>query len=499
MIRLPRIPSLLGLLALASCATMPTVYADRPVVERADDDRPVPQPEERVFISELYSADIYVRRELVKAMDPRRVPEAADINVLDEVPVSSWFHHDPKLENYATKGPPVPPWTLELGRASPSGRDDAMVIEDARGVPYELVYDPPGNEGQTTGTMAIASRLVHALGYRTPEVHVVRDGEGRRAAAMQWPVGADLGPTPIANSRDDDPNDRIVHADRRTLRAIWVMAAWLQIGRIRPRMLRDVYVGQDGKGHVQHFVVGLDGALGVDHFRAAERFARDPDREESNFFFRVFTLGLSPKPPGILPSAPHPSAGLLAEHVDPASYVVDPPFEPNDRALASDRYWMAKRIAAIPAETMDRALDAAKLSTTATTWLRERLELRRADIVAWGFDLTTPCEAITVWKRSRGRAQLLLRDLDILDGFVPSVERTYRWRVVERDGATVVPWNTTFALGPVTPLMLSAETLKHDYLVMEIWGQRQHIDLPRPLRVHLRVRDGEAQIAAVRH
>lgn len=494
-----RIPSLLGLLALAACATMPTVYADRPPVLEAGDDRPIPQPEVRVFISELYDADIYVRRELVKTMDPRRVPDAADVNVLDEVPVSSWFHDDQALTTYAPQGPPVAPWTLHLGGESPSGRDDAVTIEDARGVPYELIYDAQGRLGQTTGTMAIASRLVHALGYRTPEVHVVRDGEGRRVAAMQWPIGVDLGPTPIASTREDDPNDRIVHVNRRSLRAIRVMAAWLQIGQIKPRMLRDAYVGEDGKGHVQHFIVGLGGALGVDHFEAAERFARNPDREESNFFFRVFTLGLSPKPPGILPSAPHASSGLFAEHVDPQSYPVGPPFEPHDRVQPPDRYWMAKRVAAVPDQTLKRALDAGELPKEATRWLRERLDRRRADVVAWGFDLTTPCEVVTVWKRPGGRAQVLLRDLAIVSGFLPPVERTYRWRVVDRDGATVVPETTTFALSAITPLWLSAEALKHDYLVMEIRAQRQHIDLPRPLEVHLRVNDGVAEVAAVRH
>lgn len=489
----------LALLASGACAARPTIYADHPTVLDADDDRPIPKPEVRVFISELYDADIYVRRELVKAMEPRRIPEARDVNTLDEVPASSWYHHDGHLRSYAPKGPPVAPWTVRLGEASPSGRDDAVVIEDARGVPYELIEDPMGHEGMTTGTMAIASRLVHALGYRTPEVHVVQNHEGKRVAAMQWPVGTDLGPTPIASTREDDPNDRIPHVDRRSLRSLRVLAAWLQIGRLRPRMLRDAYLGEDGKGHVQHFIVGLDGALGVDHFKAAEAFARDPDREDGNFFFRVFTLGLSPKPPGILPTTPFRSVGLLAEHVDPGRYPMGPPFEPHDRVQSADRYWMAKHIAAMPPSTIDAALAAGKLSTTATSWLRERLEQRRAEVVAWGLDVTSPCEVASLRKLSRGRTAVVLHDLGIEDGFVPPVERTYRWKVLDREGVTVVPTTITIALGPQTPLSLSSETLKHEYLVMEIWAQRSRLDLPRPFRVHLRVRGGVPTLAALRH
>ena len=38
-------------------------------------------------------------------------------------------------------------------------------------------------------------------------------------SATRWPIGVDVGITPPLDPRDDDPNDRVSHPDRRTLRA----------------------------------------------------------------------------------------------------------------------------------------------------------------------------------------------------------------------------------------------------------------------------------------
>ncbi|MEM1030355.1 MAG: hypothetical protein AAGN82_08395 [Myxococcota bacterium] len=503
---MPRLGQILGVATLflggGGCTSVyPTVFADRAPVTRADDARPIPTPAPRKLVKEVYSADVYVRRELVKAMDPRALPRAGDVNVVDLVPPSSWHHDDRTLDEYAPLGPPEPPWTIRLGAPSPSDRDDdSLVIVDRRGVPYELVYDRPRHPRRSTGSMAIASRLVHALGYRTPEVHIIRDHQGRRAAAMQWPVGVDLGPTPISERRDDDPNDRVPHGDRRTLRALHLAAAWLQLGRLPPQMLRDAYVGSPGRGHVQHFVVGLQGALGVDHFDAALAFARDPDRENRNVFFRIFTLGLSPKPPSIPPETPFPSVGLFSSDIDLDAYRVSPPFEPRDRVRPDDQYWMAKQVESMPHATIDAALAAGRLDPGVTSWLRRRLERRRAEVVAWGFDRTTPCEVVSLSQRADGPTTVVIQDLGIRDGFVPPRERTYRWRVIDREGDEVVSERVTVALGATTPIRIPARALERDYLVVEVRAQRSKLDLPRPLEIHLRVSDNKrARLAAVQH
>jgi len=81
-----------------------------------------------------------------------------------------------------------------------------------------------------TGAAAVASRLMHALGYRVAEAHITATEDGRRVLATRWPGGIDLGPTPIRDTRPDDPNDRVPHLERRTLRAMKLVAAWLALG-----------------------------------------------------------------------------------------------------------------------------------------------------------------------------------------------------------------------------------------------------------------------------
>src|SRR5205814_2218112 len=144
-------------------------------------------------------------------------------------------------------------------------------------------------------------------------------------------LGIDLGATPIDARRDDDPNDLVDHRDRRTLRVLQLVTAWLDMKRMLPRVLRDAYLGEPGKGHVEHYLVGLDGSMGVDDWREAVRWMRDADREDSNFFLRLFSFGLSPKPAAYPPDTPWPSVGLFDETVAVDAYAPSPPFEPIDR------------------------------------------------------------------------------------------------------------------------------------------------------------------------
>ena len=201
------LPSSLMTVALLGCGGWtPARFADRPPVTVVHDDAPIAVPVKTVFIKELYQADVYVRRAIVNALDPRRPPHALDVNSLDEVPRSSWFRgaEDPNrpLIGYMRDGPPLPPFTLLDEEAT---HPESIRIRDARGLRYELLHDPEDREGMRTGAAAITSRLIYALGYHTPEVYVILDHEKRRAAAIRWPAGRDLGPTPINRSRPGSP------------------------------------------------------------------------------------------------------------------------------------------------------------------------------------------------------------------------------------------------------------------------------------------------------
>jgi hypothetical protein len=488
-------------LALTTCAYRPIRFADQPPAARVADDLPIALPRKRAFLAELYAADVFVRREVVKALDPRRYPAAGDVNALDEVPESTWYRttlnaFNP-LQGYERDGPPVPPWTR---RAEPAASETpgAEVVTDARGLAYELVADDAGRERMRTAAAVMASRLVHALGYRTPEVHLVRSPAGKRLAATRWPPGVDLGPTTI-QSRSDDPNDAIAHVDRRTLRALALVAAWLDLKQLPPRMLRDLYVGKPGRGHVEHVVVGLDGALGVARYHDALGWAQDADRQDSNFFLKLFSMGLSPKPPGLPPVTPWPSVGLIAPTLAVDQYDVAPPFEPFDRLQPADAYWAAKRIAALPHFTLALAIMAGQLDPPAQNWLLQVLHLRRGQVIAWGYDRTTPLEVVTLRAGSAGADALLLADLAIVSRVMAASRSRYLVRYLDSEAHPLAPETTVRPDGAHVVVPLPAALGERDYVVVQVQGYRDDQPLPRPFEAHLRPRTGRFRLAGVRH
>jgi hypothetical protein len=364
---------------------------------------------------------------------------------------------------------------------------------DARGLAYEVLPDVRGRPGMRTGAGVIASRLVHMIGYRTAEAYVVPWSDGERVLATRWPVGVDLGPTPMAQ-RDDDPNDHLPHVERRTLRALGTLSAWLGMTRLEPRMLRDVYVGEPDEGHVEHWLVGLQGALGVDAYFATVAWARDEDREDTDFFLRLFSLGLSPKPPGYEPVPPHPSLGLLEEHLAPEYHRIGPPFAPLDRVQPGDTYWMAKRMASLPLAAIGEAVLAGELEAPAQHWLFQVLELRRAAVIAWAYDQTTPCDVVAVEPTA-----LVLGDLALAASVLPSSERDYLVRYLDASGDEVAAPATVEPTGALVRVPLPAGLHGEEYVVVEVLARRRTVALPRPATIHLRPRPAGWKLAGVRH
>ncbi|MBM4375520.1 MAG: hypothetical protein FJ095_10575 [Deltaproteobacteria bacterium] len=491
-------------LALAACAYRPPRFVDAPAVERVADREPIPMPTPRRLMRALHDANVYVRRELVRALDPRGASDAGDVNALDEVPESAFFRRledlGRPLVGFRRDGAPVSP-LRDRGVPPASEAPGARTIVDARGLGYELVPDEPNHRGRMSGAAATSSRLLHAIGYRVAEVHVV-DLEGERFAATRWPVGVDLGPTAAEGTRDDDPNDRLDHRDRRTLRSLRLAAAWLDIVDLEPRMLRDHYLGEPGEGHVEHTLIGIDGALGVGTLRAAEAWARDPDRADENFFFRMFTLGLSPIPRAKPPVAAFTSVGLLEPFVLPGSFSPSPPFSPSDRMTPADGYWLAKRVATIPSRVLRRAVLASKLPPLEQNWLLQMLELRRAQIVAWAYDRVTPLDPglLSPANPSRGlEARLLLADRAVLSRMTPAESSSYDVEFLDDEGAPLARKRGLACDRGIVTLPLGAELQAREYVVAEVTARRAGKALPRPVELHFRRRGEALALVGVRH
>jgi hypothetical protein len=229
-------------------------------------------------------------------------------------------------------------------------------------------------------------------------------------------------------------------------------------------------------------------------------WARNPDRQDSNFFLRMFSLGLSPKPPAVEPETAFPSVGLMSEVLLPDEWSLSPPFEPTDRILAGDAYWIARRLASVDAKTLAHAVEAGKLDPKPRHWLRKRLESRRRALVARGYERTTPCEVSKLAEATeKTPAHLRLLDRAVFQGFTPTSQRSYRVRIIDDHGEPLQPDRGVAATGAFLRVVLPETLLEEEYFVVQVFASFGERELPEPLEVHVRRDRGVFRLVGVRH
>jgi hypothetical protein len=512
----------LSCVGAAACATIaPARFADTTVVVEVDDERPIPSPAKRLTTPLTY-ANALGRRTIVEGLDPRRTPRALDVNAFDDVPRSSWFTEPAggalgAVTNQES-GPPEAPLRV-MPRHPESGRS-GLVVLDARGIRYEIGRDPKDRPVMRTAAAAIASNLVRAVGYRVPEVDVVAireselvvasvDGQPApndavraflddgpppfagyyRVTATRWPPGVDLGPTQPHAVRDDDANDRVPHEDRRTLRALRVVRAWLSFAGFGVHSLRDVYVGAPGKGHVEHFIVGLEGALGADQARGpadeprSADAAPDPTRGRDPLGLLV-TFGFGGRqPPRDLR---FPSIGAFEPEVTSADYESEVVFAPTYRMTAADAYWVAKHIATVPNEAIAAAVERGRVDQPTRERLVRIIAARRDGVVARAYADVTPVDVV-----SFDGVTVTLRDY----GFTRRAEARFEVETVDDAGAPLAPPRVLMPTGALFTLTAP----RAPYVVVRLHVTRGDYEAPRTTEVHLRERAGVLRVVGVVH
>lgn len=539
--RAAALPALLLLGALsAGCAYRPAHFADAPPVTAVADDEPIEMPLRLEVNDVVEFSDLFVGRPMVEAMRIKRKPPPGDINALDEVPVSSWFSpvggDVAAVEAaYVNDGPPVPPFRVLLERA-PSGNNGIPVL-DGLGRRYELRRDPPDRVEVRTAAAAISARISRALGYHAPEVYIsdaiendfsTVPGPGNaqsitsgteptdpeivrrllrenldkwleaappteagtyRFSATRWPPGVDVGRTPAAGIRGDDANDRVIHENRRTLRALKLVGAWLGMSRFTPHDLRDVYVGQAGSGHLLHYLVGMDKSLGTEAI-----IARRP--EQKNEMVLLGTLGFAPDPNIPPTQRKYQAIGAIGEEVDPKQYGPGLPFPPMDAMNGADAYWMAKRIAAVSEEQVLYAVRSGKVSNgTARKLLFELILARQRKVVEWGYAQTTPCDVEAVDERG-----IVVLDRAVAAGHTAGKVVEYVVNYLDSAGDTS---NPGAVLGPegarfVVPVPRAAFA-KDGYAVVRLRSEIAGKESPRWLEVHVKRDKNGTRLLGVRH
>ena len=300
----------LGLLVSTASAAIITwpLSARQPIPKFYDDD-PITRVEDTQDASNVQEREISLAYDAIINLfgrpGGRLVGRAESVNTIDEVPDSSWYmNRRPLSPAEMTRGidndtGPVPgAWTVS--RKS-SGVSPGFTITDSRGEVYFVKFDPPGEPELGTGAEAVVARIYHALGYYTAQVNVgtlrreqlvigkdatVRLPGGRRRAMTQDDIdeqlrrahrnpdgsyravfGSRLPGRPVEGfkyegTRSDDPNDVIPHENRRELRALRVVGAWVNHTDAKALNSLDTVLTENGRTFVRHYVRDFNATLG---------------------------------------------------------------------------------------------------------------------------------------------------------------------------------------------------------------------------------------------
>lgn len=427
------------LVLLAGCVhgAVSARFVDRPIVTASDDARPIPEPKERPYYSRAYLADALVFRPLYESLDPRERRPAEDVNALDEVPDSTWFTNRIGIRTVTPaeaatgvdrEGPPVLPFTII--HAKKGGANPGFIAKDARGVKYLVKFDTAANPGQQTATDAIVNRILWTVGYHTPADYVVhfpraqlqidpalrqksgidekavdrmladaayRSDGAIRASASQLLEGVPKNGWAHAGRRGDDPNDRVAHEYRRTVRGLRVLAAWLNHTDMKEDNTLDMYEGKPGEGHLVHYLVDFGEAFAghqdENHqMQIGFEYAWDfPAQTKALFAFGLWHRRWEAQRP-----TRWKQIGLFsATAFDPTRWRERYPYTPFALADRRDHYWGAKLVMQFDRPMLEAIVKTGELGDPAAEQYLVDTLLARRDAIGRAFlDGVTPLDAI---------------------------------------------------------------------------------------------------------
>ncbi len=378
----------------------------------------------------------------------QRYGPAENVNVLDEPPQSSWWEPrdyytpmspeelavGPNLDGTVDAGPDTSgAWTIWRGKSV--GAASGFFIEDAQGVRYLLKFDRPAYPELASSAEVISTKILHAAGYHVPQntvayfhpdqieigedatvqdgnrrrpmreedVASVLEGQPRRAdgtvrvMASRFVDGQVLGPWNFRGRRSDDPNDRVRHQDRRELRGLRVIGAWLNDTDRRAANTLAVYTDDR---YVKHYVQDMSSTLGANTGAPhrpihGQAYMIDPRKIAT----ALVSLGVYPFPWWDYdPSATYPSVGYWRSDVfDPGDWLPTYPNPAFEKLTDRDAFWGAKIVSAFSDVDLAAIVETAEMSNPeAEAYLLNILRERRDKTARYWFSRLAPLDRFRV-------------------------------------------------------------------------------------------------------
>ncbi|MEM7677246.1 MAG: hypothetical protein AAF449_14695, partial [Myxococcota bacterium] len=399
-----------------------------------------------------YAVDNIIARPLSEAVNPGHYVERMlggrpplDVNHFGQVIDSTWFTNRIGRRDLSPEqvrvgpnrtGGPAPGPLLVIG-GKVEGATPGLIIRDAAGTEFVVKFDPPAFPGLASGAEIIATKILWSAGYNVPENYVVTfdlqriklappattdgphgdtipltrkrlddlivlvnpypDGSIRALFSKRLP-GRLMGPFTYRGQRFDDPNDTVPHEHRRSLRGLWMFAAWLNNTDTRRANTMDTFIQAPkapDRGHVVHYLLDFGDALGAAGTKPKFPGQGYEYRLDWPLIARSFiSLGLAYRYWIPVQRSPYRSVGLYEAKVfDPERWAPNLPNPAFDESGALDTYWAASIIARFTPERLTAIVDEADYAERgARQWVLRVLLARQYRLLNYAFEGILPLD-----------------------------------------------------------------------------------------------------------
>jgi hypothetical protein len=398
------------------------------------------------------------------------------INTLGEAPDSSWFtnRNISSLSIEAAKkggrihGGPQPPYTVVAAKTE--GVSTGFRLRDARGLLYFVKADPPSNPEMATAADVMGALFLYAAGYNVPENYILvgrleefhlsekatykstygkdrrltadglrqifdriprePDGRIRLMASLSLPPKI-VGPFRYAGVRSDDPNDLVPHEQRRDLRGLAVLFAWLNHTDAKGENSLDTVEGKGENARFVHHLLDFGDCFGSD-----SDIAKDPRHGQEYIVLpitlsRMYDFGLHPAHWETVhyPQEMKAVGNFTADAFDPLTWKANYPNPAFVEMTPLDAYWGAKRVMAFRNEQIRAIIEEGQFQDPKVVdYITRVLESRRDAIGRAWFHEVLPLEGFRIVDD-----HLAFEDLAVQYGFSSPSHYQLSWFVWHND------------------------------------------------------------------
>jgi hypothetical protein len=398
--------------------------------------------------------------------------ESLGVNTLGEVPDSSWFTNRDTSDLTVAEvkkggrshGDPEPPYTVVAAKTE--GVSTGFRLRDARGLLYFVKADPPDNLEMATAADVMGALFLYAAGYNVPENYILVGrledfrlsekatvkstyGKDRRLTAIKFrqildriprePDGSIrlmaslalppkiVGPFRYSGVRSDDPNDLVPHQQRRDLRGLDVLFAWVNHTDAKGENSMDTVEGEGENARFVHHLLDFGDSFGSD-----SDIEKDPRHGQEYIalpvkWSRMSTLGLHPDDWETVhyPHEMKAVGNFTAEAFDPLTWKANYPNLAFVQMTAVDGYWGAKRVMAFTNEQIRAIIEEGRFrDPKVVDYMTQVLEKRRDAIGKAWFSQVLPLEGFRI-----ADDRLAFDDLAVKYGFSQPSHYQVTWFV----------------------------------------------------------------------